>query len=141
MTPDTERLRSNGILGVASGCRRRHSRSSSMANANAGAASVSEPPIGIVIGEQQGPEKGPRSLGIRPPDQDELLAVQAFQFQPQTAAAGGIGRIGPLRIDPFELQPAGLLIEGLVASGLMIAELKRRVLRPTAARGAVPSAP
>jgi hypothetical protein len=41
-----------------------------MADAGAGAACVNEPPIGIVIGEQQGPEKGPRAFRIGPADHE-----------------------------------------------------------------------
>jgi hypothetical protein len=36
---------------------------------------VNEPPIGIIIGEQQSPKMGPRSFGIGPADHHELLAV------------------------------------------------------------------
>ena len=112
-----------------------------MSDAGAGAAGVNEPPIGIVIGEQQGPEKGPRAFRIGPADHHELLAVQAFDFQPQAAVAGCVGRIGLLRDDPFELQTAGLLIEGTPASDLVIAELQGEGTPDRAARGDAPSAP
>ena len=43
-----------------------------VADAGAGAAGVNEPPIGIIIGEQQSPKMGPRSFGIGPADHDEF---------------------------------------------------------------------
>src|SRR5262249_61433770 len=68
----------------------------------------------------------PRPFGIGPADHHELLAVQAFHFQPQAAIAGGVRRVASLRNDPFEIQRARLLIESPAAPDLVIAELKRR---------------
>ena len=56
-----------------------------MADARPGAAGIDQPAIGIVIAEQQRPEKGPGALGIGPADDHELLAVQAFYLEPQAA--------------------------------------------------------
>jgi hypothetical protein len=41
-----------------------------MADAGAGAAGVDEPSVRIVIGEQQGPERGTRPFGIGPADHE-----------------------------------------------------------------------
>jgi hypothetical protein len=78
------------------------------------------------VGEQQRPEPGPGAFGIGPADHHELLAVQAFDFEPQATIAGSVGRINPLRDDPFDFQPAGMIVEDLPAPVLVIAEMQRR---------------
>ena len=46
----------------------------------------------------------PGAFGIGPADHHELLTVQAFDCEPQTAIAGGIGRIGALgRLTQYEV--------------------------------------
>jgi hypothetical protein len=58
--------------------------------------------LGLLLGRGLG---GGALLGLllgRGADHHELLAVQAFHFQPQTAIAGGVRRIAALRNDPFE---------------------------------------
>jgi hypothetical protein len=57
-----------------------------------------------VIAEEQGAEKRSRALGIGPADDDEFLAVEAFDLEPQAAIAGGISGIGAFGNDPFDLQ-------------------------------------
>jgi hypothetical protein len=96
------------------------------ADASANPAGVSEPPVGVVIGEQQISQPGTGAFGIGPADHHELLAVEAFDLEPQTAISRCIGRIGLLRDDPFQLQAAGTLIEIAAAPGLIVAVLKRR---------------
>jgi hypothetical protein len=44
-----------------------------MVDAGASAAGVNEPSLRIVIGEQQGPEKGPRAFGIGPSRTSRLV--------------------------------------------------------------------
>jgi len=62
-----------------------------MVDARADPAGVNQPAIRIVVGEQQRSEPGPRTDRIGPTDHHEFLAVQAFDLEPQTAIAGGIG--------------------------------------------------
>jgi hypothetical protein len=49
-----------------------------MTDAGPGAASVNEPPIGIIIGEQQSSKMGPRSFGIGPADHEGKSEPQQF---------------------------------------------------------------
>src|SRR5580704_14136536 len=60
-----------------------------VADAGAGAAGVNEPPIAIIIGEQQSPKMGPRSFGIGPADHHVAspstycgLSLMAMQIRP-----------------------------------------------------------
>jgi hypothetical protein len=50
-------------------------------DAGAGAAGIDEPPVGIVVGEQQAP-RWTRAFGIGPSNHHEFLAVQAFNLDP-----------------------------------------------------------
>jgi len=72
-----------------------------MVYATTDAPSIDQTAIRIVVSEQQCTEPGPGAFGIGPANNDKLLAVQAFDFEPQTAIAGRIGRISPLRDDPL----------------------------------------
>ena len=44
-----------------------------------------EPAFGIVVGEQQGAEPRPRTLGVGPVDHHQLFPVQASYLDPQPA--------------------------------------------------------
>jgi len=57
-------------------------------------AGIDQPAVGIVVGEQQRAEIRPPSFRIGPPDDDEFLAVKAFDLEPQAAVAGCVGDIG-----------------------------------------------
>src|SRR5262249_30704669 len=92
----------------------------------ADAAGIDQPAIRIIVAEQQRPEPGPGAFGIGPADHHELLAVQAFDFEPQAPITGSVWRIDPLRDDPFDFQPAGMIVEGLPAPDLVIAVMQRR---------------
>src|SRR5260370_2691619 len=70
-------------------------------DADTGATGVDQPSLGIIVGEQQRAQPGPRAFGIGPAHNHELFAVQAFDFYPQAAIARRIGRIDALRDDPL----------------------------------------
>ena len=67
-------------------------------DAGAGAAGIDQPAVGIVIGEQQRAEIRSPAFRVGPADDDEFLAVEAFDA-PQAAVAGRVGCIGALRDD------------------------------------------
>ena len=77
---------SSGILLVVSGCSRSQSRSSLIPVP--GAAGIDQPSLGIIVGEQQPTEIGPRTFGIGPDDHDKSFAMQALDLDPQTRLTG-----------------------------------------------------
>ena len=79
-----------------------------------GTAGIDQPSVGIVVGEQQRTEPGPRSSRIGPADHDKFFALKAFDLEPQSAISGRLGRIGPFRDDALEFPFAGLLMESRV---------------------------
>src|SRR3984893_10591155 len=137
---DLEEVYATGIRATALLAKR---ASQYLADARACASGVNQPPVRIVIGEQQRPEPGQGTFGIGPADHHELLAVQAFDLEPQETIAGRIRGIDPLRDDPFQLQGAGMFVELPAAPDLVIAELqgrtRRRQQRPEALRRAHPA--
>ena len=52
-------------------------------------------------------------FGNGPADHHDLLAVQAFDFQPKAAIAGAPRCIDALRDDPLHFHGAGMIVEGL----------------------------
>ena len=80
--------------------------------------------VRIVKAQQQGAEKWPRAFGIGPADHHEFLAMQAFDFDPQAAVAGRVGRIGAFRDDALERHRAGVLVKLAAAPDLMVAVLQ-----------------
>jgi len=97
-----------------------------MVNSSSDTPGIDQPPGWIVIRKQQRSQPGPRALGIGPADHHELLAVQAFHFQPQAAIAGRVGRIGAFRNDALELKLAGLRMECRPVAAVIIAVMERR---------------
>jgi hypothetical protein len=97
-----------------------------MVDAGPRSSGIDQAVIRVVIGEQQRPEPGPAPFGIGPAGYHELLAVQAFDFKPQTAIARRVGRIDLLRDDPFYFQGAGAVVKGLPVADLVIAVVQRR---------------
>src|SRR6266404_8529207 len=85
------------------------------------AAGIAQFPGRVVIAEQQGAEAVPAALGVGKADDDELLAVEAFDLQPIGAAAGPIGLVTPLGDRAFEIVLAGLAVELVAVPLLMIA--------------------
>ena len=61
----------------------------------------------------------PTAFRVTPPDDDELLAVEAFRLQPR-APTGLIPTIDALRDDAFEAALAGEAMEGWTLADLMI---------------------
>jgi hypothetical protein len=61
------------------------------------------------------------TLRIGPADDDELLAVEAFGFDPDPAVAWCIGPIRLLRDGALQAQLAGLRAEGRTVTGNVLA--------------------
>jgi len=80
-------------------------------DSSADAPRIGEPPVGIVIPEQQRSKPRTRTFGIGPADNHELLAILALDLHPQAAIAGRIGRLCALGDDALQRQFAGLGIE------------------------------
>ena len=93
-------------------------------DAGADAAGIDQAPAGIVVGEQQGAEKGARAFWIGPADDDKFLAMKAFDLTPQAAIPRRVGRIGALRDDALERYRTGLLMERAPVSDPMIAVMQ-----------------
>jgi hypothetical protein len=72
----------------------------------------------------------PTTLGVTPPDDDKLLAVQAFRFQPGTAV-GLVAAVDALRHDAFEAMLASSTMECRAVADLVIGvpEAIRRTLQ------------
>ena len=62
-------------------------------DAAAHTAGVHEAAVGIVIGEQQGAEQRAPAFRVGPADDQEFLAIQAFDLEPQAAIAGPHRRV------------------------------------------------
>ena len=58
----------------------------------------------------------PRSLRIRPADDDEFLPVQRFGFAPEAAVSRRIGRVDRLGDDALEAKLAGVLQDDLAVA-------------------------
>jgi hypothetical protein len=84
---------------------------------------IDEAPVIVVVGEQQSTEQRPRPLGLAVADDDELLHLVALALAPQTAIAGRVGGIYPLRHDALGLRLAGGLEEALAVADRGVAEL------------------
>ena len=91
-------------------------------HAGSDAAGVDQPAIVVVIGEQQGAQEGPRPFRVRPADDDEFAAIEAFGFDPGAAVVGEIAAIDALGDDAFEAMSAGGAAERLAVAGFMGAE-------------------
>ena len=66
----------------------------------------------------------PTTLGVTPPDDDKLLAVQAFRFQPCTAVRL-VAVVDSLRHDAFEAVLAGGTMERWAVAYLVVVVPKR----------------
>ena len=93
-----------------------------LAHARADAASVNQPSIRLEVAQQQRADIRPRSLRVRPSDDDELGAVEAFGLDPCPTVARQIGPVEPLGDDPFEPVLARRPPENLAVAAFVIAE-------------------
>ena len=82
-----------------------------------------------VVGQQQSPEMRPRSFGVGPADDDELLAVEPFGFAPQAAISRRIGDVNRLGNDALETELIGVSQDEFAVASLMSVELKARLVR------------
>jgi hypothetical protein len=85
------------------------------------AARIDEPAIRLVVTEQERPKQRPCALRVRPPDNDELGAIEAFAFNPGAAIAGQIRAIEPLRDDAFKAMLARRPAKGFAIAVLVVA--------------------
>src|SRR5260221_8782125 len=92
-----------------------------MIEAGADPAGIAQFAAVVVVAEEQRAEALARAAGIAEADDDELLAIAAFDLEPAPAAARHIGRVALLGDDAFEGVGAGVLEEFRTARILVIA--------------------
>jgi len=84
------------------------------------------PGIAAALAEQQRPQMGAGAFGVRPPDDDELLAVERLRLDPHAAIAGSVGLVHCLRDDAFEPMLCGPRVDPRSVAYHVAAEAHRR---------------
>jgi hypothetical protein len=93
-------------------------------HARAHAAGVDELSIVGVVAEEQRPKIRPRSFGIRPADDNELLAIERFGPAPEATVTRRIRRVDRLGDHAFETELAGVLEDEFAIACVMTVELE-----------------
>src|SRR5580704_17530309 len=88
-------------------------------------ARVDQPPLTVVVPEQQGAEAGAAALRVGEPADDQLLVVLALELQPVLGPAGLVGGAGPLGDEPLPAQAAGLGVEPDAVADPVLGEAQR----------------
>ena len=70
------------------------------------------------------PKIRPRSFRVRPPDDDELLAVQRLGFTPEASVSRRIAGVDRLRDDAFKAEFACVLQDEFAVAGIVAVVLK-----------------
>jgi hypothetical protein len=89
-------------------------------HAGARSTGVAQPTVFGVVAQPQGTDILSTSLGIRPSNDHELLADEAFGFDPDPAVARCVWSAGALGDDAFQAELAGVLTETRAAPSHML---------------------
>ena len=79
-----------------------------------------------VVAEQQRAQMRPRSFRVRPPDDDEFLAIESFGFAPEAPVSRGLGSVFK---DALKSEFAGMLADEFAVADLVLVELDARNTR------------
>src|SRR5579862_6707968 len=92
-----------------------------VAKPGADATGVMQLAVPVVIAEQQGAKPLPLAFGIGEADDNELVALVAFDLEPVAAPPGAVGPVAALRDRAFEIVLAGMAEEVGAAPHLVVA--------------------
>ena len=93
------------------------------------AAGVDQLAVVSIVAAQERAEMRPRAFRVGPANDNELLAVEAFGFSPQSSVARRVGCADRFGDDALEAKFAGVPSDQLSIARLMAVELKARDFR------------